>query len=158
MKLRISAWRLIWRFLLAMLVIYTMAFLVLMGIFFEINFEPFYMKPNPWGAAQTVLTVLLGVLGIAAFLPSLFTYYQIEKKSFIMWKYFKVYEFEFANIEFVDFDESRRKGMVVFYSKKAKMRYLLSDKNGELLKAIEHNCKNLLTVEEFRKKHPEEKY
>ena len=75
-----------------------------------------------------------------------------------MKRYFKEYLFDYDKIEFIDIEQSKKKDMVIFYSSTAKMKYLLADKEGKLLEALIKKCPNTLSVEEFRRKHPEEKY
>ena len=48
--------------------------------------------------------------------------------------------------------------MIIFYSTKAKMRYMLGDNDGKVLETLIKKCPNILTKEEFRRRHPEESY
>ena len=75
-----------------------------------------------------------------------------------MKKFGKEYQFDYKNIEFIDVEESKRKNMAIFYSSKAKMRYLLGDKDGVLVDTLIKKCLNTMSREEFRRKHPEERY
>lgn len=75
-----------------------------------------------------------------------------------MYKYKKEYVFDYKSIEFIDIEESKRKKQVIFYSPRARTRYLLGDKNGKLLETLIKKCPNTLSVAQFRAKHPEEKY
>ena len=157
-KYRPHPWRLIWRFLLV--------FLVLFLIFFAVSFNTYIgldengkMFWRPWEATQYIFFFLIIGLGVGTFIPSLTScYYIIEHDYFIFRKYGKTLEFKYNNIEFIDIETSKRKNQVIFYSKTAKMRYLLNDKDGVLLDTIIKKCPNTLTVAEFREKHPEEKY
>lgn len=159
MKLRVHPWRLIWRFLLVLLLIYVMIFLVSYSFFFQIDLENKQILLVPWDFRQPLLIVGIFVLGLGAFIPSLTNYYYvIESKYFVMRKYGKEYQFEYSNIEFIDIEASKKKNMVIFYSSKAKMRYLLGDKDGKLLETLIKKCPNNMTVEDFRRAHPEEKY
>lgn len=159
MKLKVAPWRLIWRFLVVLLIVYVAIFLFLFTMFFNISFDPFSVTPMTWGWQQPLILAILGALGIAAFIPSLTSYYyQIEKHYFLMKKYGREFTYDYNNIEFVDFEESERKKMVIFYTKASKMQYLLSDKEGKILEALKKNCSNLISKEEFRRRHPEEKY
>ena len=159
MKLKVKPWRLVWRFLLVLLVIYVIIISVSYSLFFEITVKPFSIKPIPWDFRQPLLLGGLLVVGLLSFIPSLTGYYyQVENHYFLMKRYGKEYTFDYSNIVFVDFEESKRKNMIIFYSRNAKMKYLLGDRDGEVIKALEKNCKNLLSREEFRRSHPEEKY
>ena len=85
-------------------------------------------------------------------------YYVIEDKYFVVKKFGREIEFNYDNIEFIDFAQSEKKRQVIFYSTKGKMRFLLGDKEGKLLETLRKKCPNTLTVSEFRSKHPEERY
>ena len=98
-KLRVSPWRLIWRFLLIMVVIYVVAFVFLFSVFFDVDFEHFSITAKPWELRQTLFTVGVFIIGVAAFIPSMTSYYYvIDKKYFLMRKYGKNYEFSYDNI------------------------------------------------------------
>lgn len=117
------------------------------------------ITPVVWDFKQPLIIVGIFVVSLIAFIPAITSYYYtVEKKCFIMRKYGKEYEFEYANIEFIDIEESKRKKMVIFYTKTAKTRYLLGDKDGVLLDTLIKKCPNIMSVEEFRRAHPEEKY
>jgi len=159
MKLRIAAWRLIWRFLVVILIIYVVALGFLSYFFLTIDQETNSIVFLPFGINQIIILVGMFVLGVIAFIPSLTScYYVVEKKSFTMRRYWKIYEFSYANIEFIDIEESKRKKMVIFYASTCKTKYLLGDKKGILLETLIKKCPNTMSVEEFRRRHPEEKY
>ena len=157
MKLKVATWRLTWRFLLAFLfvalAIFGMGSSIFMGV---IDGHIVFL---PWSVGHTVLFVVLFGTSITFYVIALTSfYYQIENSYFIMRRFGKTYEFEYKSIEFIDFDESKKKNLVIFYTPKSKTRYLLGDKEGKLLETLIKKCPDVLTVEEFRKKHPEEKY
>ena len=81
----------------------------------------------------------------------------MESKYFIQKKFGREYQFDYSNIEFIDVENSKKKKMIIFYSKTAKMRYMLGDKDGVVLDTLIKKCPNVMSVEEFRRKHPEEK-
>lgn len=111
-----------------------------------------------WDFRQPLLLSGLFLLGLLSFIPAITGYYyQVENRYFLMKRFGKEYQFDYNNIEFVDFEESKRKKMVIFYTQKAKMKYLLGDKEGKVIEALEKNCKNLLSKEEFVRRHPEER-
>ena len=114
---------------------------------------------KPWGASQTIFVVIFGVIFVATYIPSVTSfYYIIEDYHFIMKRVGKDYQYDYKNIEFIDIEKSKKKKMVIFYSSKAKMRYMLGDKDGVLLETLIKKCPNTMSVEEFRRRHPEEKY
>ena len=159
MKLRVKPWRLIWRFLVVLAVIYVAFFGLFFNMFFSIDTTSFAITPRPWDFKQPLLIAGIFAICLGAFIPSFTSYYYIcESKHFIMKKYGKEYEFDYANIEFIDIEQSKKKQMVIFYSNKAKMRYLLGDKDGVLLDTLIKKCPKTMSVEQFRQTHPEEKY
>ena len=112
-----------------------------------------------WGVGQTIFVSIFGALFLIAYIPSLRCFYfVVEDKYFILKRVGKDYQFEYKNIEFIDVEESERKGMIIFYSSTAKMRYMLGDKNGMVLKTLIEKCPKAMSKEEFRRRHPEEKY
>ena len=159
MKLKVHPWRIIWRFLIILLVVYVAIISLSYSLFFEIQLKPFVIIGKPWDFRQPLLLAILLLIGLASLIPALVGYYyEVENRYFLMKRFGKEYTFDYANIEFVDFEQSKKKNMIIFYSRTVKMRYLLGDKDGEVIKALEKNCKNLMTLEEFRRRHPEEKY
>ncbi len=157
MKLKVATWRLTWRFLLAFLFVALAIFGMGSSIFLGVVDGK--MVFLPWSAGHTILLAVLFGTSISFYIVSLTSfYYQIENSYFIMRRFGKTYEFEYKSIEFIYIEESKKKNMVIFYTPKSKTRYLLGDKEGKLLETLIKKCPNVLTVEEFRRKHPEEKY
>ena len=158
MKFKVHPWRIIWRFLVALLVIYIAFLGVFIWLFFTTN-ENGQIVALEWSYRQTLMIIIMVILGFSMLVPSLISYYYIvEDKYFIMKKFGKEYQFDYANIEFIDIEESQKKKMVIFYSPKSKTRYLLGDKDGKLLETLIKKCPPTISVNEFRRKHPEERY
>lgn len=159
MKLRVHPWRLIWRFLIVMLAIYIIVIISFNSLFISFNFDTGEFYILPFGMYHYIILIGIPVLGIIAFIPILTSfYYVVEKKYFLMRRYGKEFEYHYANIEFIDIETSRRKKMVIFYAPTCKTKYLLGDKDGVLLDTLIKKCPNIYGVEEFRRRHPEEKY
>ena len=159
MKLRVDPWRLIWRFLIVLLVIYVVAFAFFFTSFFKVDFSSWHIEPVVWDFRQPLIIAGIFAVGVAMFIPAIASsYYVVEKHSFIVKKYGRETEYDYANIEFIDVETSKKKKMVIFYSKVAKMRYLLGDKNGVLLDTLIKKCPETMSLAEFRRRHPEEKY
>ena len=159
MILRIGTWRITWRFLLVYLVIAIIVFLSTLSIFFNIDFENGSFTPKEFGVSQILILVILGVVfGITYFISIRFFYYVVEDKYFIVKRLGRDYQYDYKNIEFIDIDESKRRKMVIFYSRVGRMRYLLGDKDGKLLETLIKKCPETLTVSQFRAAHPEERY
>ena len=159
MKVKVATWRITWRYLL-------IALFVLVGLFgifspqflvFDHVNKVFIFRPFPiflYGVfgAMTLFLIIFYFFTINSY------YYIIEDKYFTVKKYSKTLDFSYKNIEFIDIEESQKKKLVIFYTPQAKVRYLLADKDNVLLETLIKKCKNIDTVEEFRRKHPEEKY
>ena len=159
MIVKVHPWRITWRFLVVYFVIALALLASTSTVFFEIDFANGVFTPKEMGANQIIIIVFLVVLFVGLYVPSLlFFYYKIEKDYFVMKRLGTEFIFNYQNIEFIDIETSKKKKMVIFYSSKAKMRYLLGDKNGVLLKTIIKKCPNTMSISEFRQKHPEERY
>lgn len=158
MKLKVHPWRIIWRYLVMLLVIYIVILGVFIWFFFSIN-EEGQIVPVEWTFRQPLMIIIMLILGFSGLIPSLISYYYIvEDKYFIMKKFGKEYQFDYKNIEFIDIEESKRKKMVIFYSPNSKTRYLLGDRDGKLLETLIKKCPETMSVSEFKRRHPEERY
>lgn len=85
-------------------------------------------------------------------------YYVIEKDHFLVYKLGRVFQYDYKNIMFIDVEKSKKENVITFYTPKAKMQYLLKDRQGLLLETLLKKCTNTVSLEEFRRLHPEEKY
>ncbi len=159
MKVRPSIWSITWRYLIVAVIVSAAAFGMFFSIFFNINQETGAVTLAPWGVSHYLFVIVMGVSLIGIYIFSITTYYYvIDKASFTVKRYGKAVEFDYRNIEFIDENESRRKHQVIFYSSKGRMRYLIADKKGLLLETLLKKCPKSLSIEEFRRKHPEERY
>lgn len=158
MKVKISWWRITWRYLVVFLIISIIVTLSASSIFFTFNGQG-NLTPLPWGVSQSIFVSILGVTFIGIYFLALFGfYYIIEDKCFVVKRLSKTIEYDYKNIEFIDIKESQRKKMVIFYTKTAHMRYMLGDKEGVLLETLIKKCPNVMSKEEFIRCHPEERY
>ena len=159
MKVRPSIWSITWRYLVVAIIIIAILFGLFFSFFIGVDKETGTPYLLPWGVSQILLVVLIGTAFIAIYIASiLFYYYIIEDKYFTIVRYGKQLSFDYRNIEFIDIETSKRKNQVIFYSPKAKTRYLLGDKDGKLLETLIKKCPKTMSVEEFRRRHPEERY
>ncbi len=158
MKVKVSVWRITWRYLIVSLIVLGALFGVSFTLFITVN-EAGETIPATWGVGQYMLVIFAGVALLFFYFLSIFSYYYvIEKDHFVLKRYWKEYQFDYKNIEFIDIEESKRKKQVIFYSPKSKTRYLLGDKDGVLLDTLIKKCPNTMSVPQFRAKHPEERY
>ena len=138
-------------------IIFGISFATCLNVFFD--FTPNGLVPYPFGVSQILFFVIFGVIFIVAYIFALFNFsYVIEDKYFAVRRFKKEICYDYKNIEFIDIETSRRKRQVIFYTKGARMRYLLGDKDGVLLETLIKKCPNVMSVEEFRTRHPEERY
>lgn len=159
MKLKISLWRITWRYLIAALAIIVLLLAFGFQIYLARDTQTGRVILAPWGAGQIIFTVFIFGSVIIGYILSITSfYYTIEEDYFTVKKFTKVVEYDYKNIEFIDIETSKRKKQVIFYSKVARMRYFLGDKRGVLLDTLIKKCPNTMSVEEFRRAHPEEKY
>lgn len=159
MKVRVSVWRITWRYLIFAIIILAALYGATFNMFITNNPDNGELMAVTWGASQYLLVIFSSLVLITFYILSIFGYYYvIEDKYFVMYKYKKEYVFDYKSIEFIDIEESKRKKQVIFYSPRARTRYLLGDKNGKLLETLIKKCPNTLSVAQFRAKHPEEKY
>ena len=159
MKVKPSIWGITWRYLIVAVIVVAAAFGMFFSIFFTIDQKTGAVSLAPWGISHYIFVIVMGVSLIGIYIFSVVTYYYvIEDKFFTVKRYGKTIDFDYRNIEFIDIETSKRKHQVIFYSTKGKMRYLLGDKKGILLETLIKKCPKILTVEEFRRKHPEERY
>ncbi len=159
MKYRPKIWSITWRYLIVALILAAAVYGFAYGLFIGSDSEtgaPYFL---PWGFAQYFLVSLVPTVLIGFYILSVtLYYYTIDEYSFSMFRFGKEFVFEYKNIEFIDIEESKRKHQVIFYSPKSRTRYMLGDKDGVLLETLIKKCPKTLTVEEFKKKHPEERY
>ena len=158
MVVRIHPWRITWRFLLVYLIVFAIAFASCFSIFFSID-EYGTVHFNPFGGSQIVFLIIAGGLFVFTYILALIGQsYVIEDKYFTVRRLKKELVFEYKNIIFVDINESKRKKMVILYTQKGGMKYLLGDRDGKLLETIIKKCPNTMSVEEFRRSYPRVRY
>ena len=158
MKLRIGVWRVTWRYLIVLVVVLAIAFGSCFGVFFSVD-DSGSIIFNPFGTSQIMFIAISLSLALIIYFVAIFGFsYIIEDKYFVVKRLKKEIAYDYKNIEFIDIETSKRKKQVIFYCKTLKMRYLLGDKNGVLLDTLIKKCPNIMTVEEFRRAHPEERY
>ena len=157
MKYKVATWRITWRFLLASLFVFLALIGMASSLFFGAKDGKIFIQP--FGVGQILLLSVFFGLSIGFYIITINNfYYTIDKHSFSMKKFSKTYEFDYKSIEFIDIEESKKKGLVIFYTPRGKLRYLLGDKDGVLLDTLIKKCPNIMSIEEFRRAHPEEKY
>ena len=84
--------------------------------------------------------------------------YVIEDKYFAVRRLKKEFVYDYASVIFIDFEASKKKKMVILYTKKSGMKYMLGDKDGKLLDTLQKKCPNVMSVSEFRRTYPQARY
>ncbi len=159
MKVRVHWWRITWRYLLVTLIVAIIMFAAFFYLFLSIDQTTGEVKWISFGAPQIIVLVFTFGFLVFGYISSLRSYYYvIEDKYFIMKRLTKEMQFDYKNIEFIDIEESKKKKMVIIYTPSSKVRYMLGDKDGILLETLIKKCPDILSVSEFRRKHPEERY
>lgn len=159
MKVKPSIWRITWRYLIVSVILLAALFGAAFSLFIGVDEASGATKMVEWGAGQYIFTFFtVGALLVFYILSITSYYYVIEDKYFIMKRYWKEFQFDYKNIQFIDIDESKRKGQVIFYAPTCRTKYLLGDKNGLLLETLIKKCPPTMSVHEFKMKHPEERY
>ena len=159
MKLRPKIWSVTWRYLLVAAIIIAIVFGFTFNFYFVQDTSTGVLKLVTFGFSYYFIIALLITILIGFYILSIFFYYyKIDEYSFSMFRFGKEYVFEFKNIEFIDIEVSKKKNQIIFYSPKSRTRYLLGDKDGKVLETLIKKCPKILSVEEFKKKHPEERY
>ena len=157
MKIRINPWRFIWRVAIITLVLYFIVFLVSYEMFYYITFNPFMLHFLPWDYRQPLLLGAILILAIIATILAIKnTYFQLEDKDLLYRKFGKEFEFSYDKVEFIDVEQSKRKKMVIFYSTVSKAQYLLGDDKEEVLNHMIKKCKNVISKDDFRRRHADE--
>ena len=159
MKYRPRIWSITWRYLILAVIVAAAVYGFSFGLFIQNDPETGALYFAPWGFSQYFIVTLLPTVLIGFYILSVtLYYYKIDDHSFSMFRFGKEFVFEYKNIEFIDIDESKRKNQIIFYTPKSRTRYMLGDKDGIVLETLIKKCPKILTVEEFKKKHPEERY
>ena len=157
MVVRIHPWRITWRYLIAFGIIFLVAFGSCFNLFFTRTEAGLTLRP--FGVSQGVFIAAFAILFLITYLMALWGQrYIIEDKYFIVKRLTKEYQYDYSSIIFCDIEESKKKNMVIIFTKKSRTKYLLGDKEGKLLETIIKKCPNTMTVSEFRRAYPEERY
>lgn len=157
MVVRIHPWRITWRYLVVFTIIFAVAFSASFSLFFLPGDGGLYVRP--FGASQGIFIGVFFILFVVTYLMTLLGQkYIIEDKFFIVKRMGKEWIYDYSSIIFFDKEESIRRKMVIIFTKKSRTKYLLGDKDGKLLETVIKKCPNTMTVEEFRRAYPSERY
>ena len=111
-----------------------------------------------FGLVQIVIICLFVVISIFMLVLSLTrNFYVVQGKNLLVVKGTRMMNYEFNNVVYIDEATSRRKKTVYFCTDKGVVRYLPFDKEGKILDVMLSKCKNLLDLDEFRRRFPNAK-
>ncbi len=148
MKLPVDRKRTIITFVIADLIFALMLFLSCINIFL-------FQK---WGAVQIVIIGIFVLFSIIMLVFSLTrNFYVIESKYLVVVKGTKVLNYVYADVVYIDQEQSERKRVLSFCTNKGHVRYLPFDKEGKIYTTFLNKCHNLLELDEFRRRFPNAK-
>lgn len=96
--------------------------------------------------------IILNIVSI--FILFKYNFYIINKSELIHHRFNKELHYQFNDIIYIDENSTLKHNTLLFYTSKGDARYLILDKDKELLKVMQTNCKNLITREAFQNKFP----
>ena len=157
MVVRIHPWRITWRYLVVFSILFVVTFAASFNIFFLPGEGGLYVRP--FGLSQGIFIGAFAILFTVTYLLALFGQcYIIEDKYFIVKRLGKEFQYDYSSIIFFDEEQSKKKNMVIIFTKKSRTKYLLGDKDGKLLETVIKKCPKTMSVEEFRRAYPQERY
>lgn len=148
MKLPVDKKRTIITFLIADLVFAVCIFISCINIFL---FQDF-------GVVQICIIGIFVFFSTFMLIMSLTrNYYHLESKSVIVVKGTKVSNYNYADVVYIDKEQSERKRTVVFVTNLGHVRYLPFDKNGKIYDSFLNKCHNLVELDELQSRFPKVK-
>ena len=117
-----------------------------------------HIQARTWDYRQIIFVSVIVAISVVFYILTIRSfYYQIEDKYFIAKRYGKEIQYSYENIIFINEAKSEAKKKIVFYTEKTQMVSMLADSENKVYKTLLKKCKNLMTLEEFQRRHPEEK-
>jgi len=145
MKVRVDIKRTIRTFIIADIIFAALLFLSCINLFLFTKF----------GAIQIFLIILFVAVSILMLVLSLKrNFYVIENKYLVVVRSFKEMYYHYADVVYIDEEQSQRRKILCFCTNKGHTRYLPFDANGEIYKVMLKRCNNLLSEEEFKRRYP----
>ena len=145
-KLRISAWRIIW--------IFVVLFFVFEAIFyFSFQSQQFW----PLEMNFYIYTpILIGSSFFFAYFSITGTYYEVDKDKIRHTKMNKTFEYKWKDIIYIEEEWSKKHKMLCFYQEDGRAKYLAFDKEGIIFEyAMKYS--HLISRDEFLTRFPKVK-
>ena len=108
-----------------------------------------------WGVVQILIIGLFAVTSVFMLVLSLVrNFYVIESKYLVVVKAFKETVYNYADVVYIDNEQSEKKRVLTFYTRFGHARYLSFDKHGEIYTTFLKKCRNVLDKDQFKEKYP----
>ena len=108
-----------------------------------------------WGVIQFVIIGLFVFFSVFMLVLSLTrNFYVIESKYLVVVKAFKETVYNYADVVYIDKEQSEKKRVLTFYTRFGHARYLTFDKHGEIYTTFLKKCRNVLDKDQFKEKYP----
>ena len=145
MKLPVDRKRTILTFIIADLAFAALLFLSCLNIFLF----------QTWGVIHFILIGIFIVVSVFMLVLSLTrNFYVVESKYLVVVKAFKETIYNYADVVYIDNEQSEKKRVLVFCTRFGHSRYLPFDKEGKIYATFLKKCHNLLEEDQFRAKYP----
>ena len=108
-----------------------------------------------WGVVQILIIGLFVITSVLMLVLSLVrNFYVIESKYLVVVKAFKETVYNYADVVYIDKEQSEKKRVLTFYTRFGHARYLSFDKHGEIYATFLKKCRNVLDKDQFTDKYP----
>ena len=145
MKLPVNRKRTIITFVIADVIFAAVMFLSCINLFL-------FQK---WTAIQFAIIGLFVIVSVVMLVLSLTrNFYVIESKYLVVVKVNKEMYYHYADVVYIDKEQTERRKVLCFYTNKGHTRYLPFDKGGKIYTTFLNKCHNLLTEEDFKAQYP----
>ena len=128
-------------------------FVIIAGILCLTFFNLFFK--NNWDYRQFIIISAYALLMAVILVLSLNSYYyEINKKDLTVSRFGKKYVYFYSDIIYIDEEQSKKSKTLCFVTKFGDVKYLTFDKEGKIFEVAISRCKNLISLEEVKKKFP----
>ncbi len=138
--------------------IFSIVMLIVLYAAFSSRFAWIYGSKENFNSYLTqdliVIAVWAGITILSTYVMLKLNFYTITNSEIIHHKLGKEVSYSFANILYIDEEYTKKHKTLLFYLNNGKSIFLVLDKEGEILKAINKNCHNLMTRQAFHEKFP----
>ena len=135
------------------LIMWIAVFILLGAVISLMFFNLFYL--SKWSYWQFIIIGVYTFFMVVLLIVSINTqYYEINKKDLTECKFGKKYVYFYTDIIYIDIEGSKKSKILSFVTKYGHVKYLTFDKEGKIFEAATTRCKNLLSLEEVKRKFP----